>query len=106
MEVQIFEGSEIVTLAVQGEIEVYSLPQFSKLAEAQFGGAKKVMLDLEKLDYIDSSGLGYIVTLHERLANNGQELVLSNLQAHVNRVFKITRLDRILNIVSGEPVGG
>ncbi len=85
MEVQIFEGEDLVTLQVKGEIEVYSLPEFSKIAETQLGGAKRVTLDLEKLDYIDSSGLGYIVTLHERLEKNGQELVLVNLQPHVNR---------------------
>ncbi|MCP4548354.1 MAG: STAS domain-containing protein [bacterium] len=105
MEVEIYEGDDLVTLQVKGEIEVYSLPEFSKIAEAQLGIAKRVTLDLEKLDYIDSSGLGYIVTLHERLQKNDQELVLINLQSHVNRVFKITRLDQILCIASQEPVG-
>ncbi|MBM4118816.1 STAS domain-containing protein [bacterium] len=94
------EGTQ-VTLSVKGEIEVYSLPEFSRQVEALLDGPATVVLDLEALDYIDSSGLGFLVTLHERMERQGQRLILANLRSHVTRVFKITRLDQILDIRSG-----
>ena len=98
MEINTNESGDLVTLFVKGEIEVYSLPEFSRLAESYLGGPRKMILDFKDLDYIDSSGLGFIVTLHERMERQDQHLSLVNMRPHVARVFKITRLDRILDI--------
>ena len=98
MEIKTIEQDEQVTLRVQGEIEIYSLPDFSRLAESFLGGPRNLTIDVKHMDYIDSSGLGFLVTLHERLERQGQHLRLVNMNAHVARVFKITRLDRILDI--------
>lgn len=98
MEVRTSQGDAQVTLSIKGEIEVYSLPEFSRLAESYLGGPRELVLDLEGLEYIDSSGLGFLVTLHERMERGGQRLLLCNLRSHVARVFKITRLDQILDI--------
>lgn len=103
MEIRCVDNGDQVTLSVKGEIEVYSLPEFSRMAESYLGGPKELHLDMTGLEYIDSSGLGFLVTLHERMERQGQKLVLANLRSHVARVFKITRLDQILDISSEEP---
>lgn len=103
MEIRSVDKGDQVTLHVKGEIEVYSLPEFSRMAEAQLGGPKELILDLDELEYIDSSGLGFLVTLHERMERQGQKLQLLNMRSHVARVFKITRLDQILDIGAEEP---
>ena len=95
-----------VTLEVSGEIEVYSLPDFTRMAESYVGGSQDLVIDLKQLEYIDSSGLGFLVTLHDRLERNGQHLRLVNMPSHVSRVFTITRLDKILNITALEPTAG
>ena len=106
MEVKRNVTDELVTLTVSGEIEVYSLPDFTRLAESFVGGPKNLVIDLKELEYIDSSGLGFLVTLHDRLERNDQHLSLVNMPTHVARVFKITRLDRILDITCLEPTAG
>lgn len=103
MEIRSVDNGDQVTLSVKGEIEVYSLPEFSRMAESYLGGPKELHLELSGLEYIDSSGLGFLVTLHERMARQGQKLVLGNLRSHVERVFRITRLDQILEIRSDQP---
>lgn len=103
MEIRSVDKGDQVILSVKGEIEVYSLPEFSRMAESYLGGPKELRLDLSGLEYIDSSGLGFLVTLHERMDRQGQRLVLMHLRSHVARVFKITRLDQILDINSEEP---
>jgi len=98
MQISCLEDQDLVTIAVEGELEVYSLPEFSRLAESYLGGPARLVLDMERLEYIDSSGLGFLVTLHERLQRQSQSLRVVNLQPHVARVFRITRLDQILDI--------
>jgi anti-sigma B factor antagonist len=105
MEVQQERQDDRVTLFVKGEIEVYSLTEFSKIAEAHLGGPRELVMDFEELEYIDSSGLGFLVTLHERLTRQGQHLKMINLRPHVARVFKITHLDRILDIAQAQTIG-
>jgi anti-anti-sigma factor len=103
MEIKTLEKDGQVTLHVRGEIEVYSLPDFSRHAESYLGGPRELVVDMRDLDYVDSSALGFLVTLHERMERQGQHLRLINMNAHVARVFKITRLDRVLDISCREP---
>ncbi len=95
-----------VTLEVSGEIEVYSLPDFTRMAESYVGGSQDLIIDLKDLEYIDSSGLGFLVTLHDRLERNGQHLKLINMPTHVSRVFTITLLDKIFDLSAMDPTTG
>ena len=64
-------------------------------------GQKNIILDLEKVSYIDSSGLSAILVANRLCVNNGGLLVLCNLGPHVTKLVEISQLDSTLNIVSG-----
>lgn len=57
-------------------------------------GASRVILDLEAVDFIDSSGLGAIVAAMKAL-EPGQRLDLAGLTPMVEKVFRLTRMDTI-----------
>lgn len=61
------------------------------------GGPDLIILDLSKVEFIDSSGLGAIVAA---LKNLGQErrLALAGLTPTVERVFQLTRMDSIFSV--------
>ena len=61
------------------------------------GGAGPVILDLDRVDFIDSSGLGAIVATMKHL---GKErcLHLAALAPNVDRVFRLTRMDTVFPI--------
>lgn len=68
------------------------------LAEALNGledSVEKLVLDLEKLEYIASSGLRQIIVAHRQM--NG-ELVIRHLTPEVREVMKMTGLDKLLQI--------
>jgi anti-anti-sigma factor len=52
------------------------------------------------MEYIDSSGLGVIVSLHKRCKLNGGRLAICSLNDTLMRLFKLTSLDKALNIYS------
>ncbi|MDP6419400.1 MAG: STAS domain-containing protein [Candidatus Krumholzibacteria bacterium] len=87
-------------LQIQGEIEVFTLPELRESAEDCLGGAEEIIFHLGELEYIDSAGLGYLVDLNERFRARGQRLLLVELTEHVSKILRITHLDRILEIQS------
>lgn len=57
----------------------------------------RVVLDLCKVDFIDSSGLGAIVAAMKQLSS-GRRLELAALSPTVDRVFRLTRMDSVFTI--------
>ena len=60
-------------------------------------GFKIVVLDLQKVHFIDSSGLGAIVATMKHLAPD-RKLVLAGLTPAVDKVFRLTRMDTVFSL--------
>lgn len=60
-------------------------------------GELHLLLDLNCVEFIDSSGLGAILSILKRLGNDG-ELAICGMQEPVASLFKLARMDRILKI--------
>lgn len=95
------KGIEIVTL--QGDLDFHSSPElraeFVKLADSQ---APAVVVNLSKVNYIDSSGLAAFVELFQKMKRYNGKLVLCALSAGVKSVFEIAKLDSIFRLAAGE----
>ncbi len=60
-------------------------------------GPDRVVLDMHKVDFVDSSGLGAIVAAMKLLAPD-KRLELSGLTPDVDKVFRLTRMDSVFSI--------
>lgn len=60
-------------------------------------GNRRVVLDLSKVDFIDSSGLGAILSVLKMIGKEG-ELTICGLTEPVASMFKLTRMDRVFTI--------
>ncbi|MGM0607872.1 MAG: STAS domain-containing protein [Candidatus Muiribacteriota bacterium] len=58
----------------------------------------KIVLDLEKVEFISSQGLGILVINYKPAAEKGGYIGLCNLNDSIKRVMEITRLDKVLKI--------
>ena len=67
-----------------------------RMREVTEGGAQRIVLDLSRVDFIDSSGLGAIVASMKQLG--GRRLDLAGLSPTVQKVFRLTRMDTIFAI--------
>ena len=62
-------------------------------------GAKVVQIDLSETAYIDSSGLGVLVSIHKRTQAVQGRLILTGVQGMVAELLARTRLNKVLTIV-------
>ena len=65
------------------------------LRECAEQGDRRVVLNLERLNFMDSSGLGSLVSGSKLLESQGGQMRIVNARGPVRNVFQITRLDRI-----------
>jgi len=65
-------------------------------------GAKIVLLNFTNLDYMNSSGIGLLVTLLVRTQRKGQRLAAFGLSDHYREIFQLTRLDEVITVHDDE----
>lgn len=70
-----------------------------KLIELTEQGKSRFMFDMQKLNYIDSSGLGVLVAIHKRAIERGGGIVVRGLQGAVKELFQLTRLNKVFEII-------
>jgi anti-anti-sigma factor len=91
---------DTVHLCLCGEFDLACEPEFrERLRSLDGNGFRKVVLDLQEVTFIDSTGLRLILGLWERSVEEGFALVLVKGPEAVHRVFEITGLQQVLPIV-------
>lgn len=71
-------------------------------AEAFEKGYIHVLIDFSETDYVDSTGLGTIVSLHKQSLMKAGSIAFVNFDENIKKLLKMTALDRILNIFESE----
>jgi anti-sigma B factor antagonist len=72
------------------------------IRELAEGGEKKILLSLYDVDYIDSSGIGELVSAYTTVRNAGGELKLLHLTKRVHDILQITRLFTVFDVQTEE----
>ena len=67
-------------------------------ARASTDGLRAVVLNFEGLQYMNSSGIGLLVTLLVRAHRQGQQVLAYGLSEHYRQIFELTRLDEAVGI--------
>ena len=89
----------VVVVAVDGQLIVGNRQELKqKVLDALDGGARKFVIDFSKTGYIDSSGLGVLVSLSKKIREQGGELRLAGLNADLQTLFELTKLDTLFSI--------
>ena len=88
-----------VVIVVRGEVDIATAPKLrEKLVELASGGAKQVVVDLEAVEFLDSTGLGVLIGGMKRLRGLEGDLTLVCTQPRILKVFEITGLNRAFTI--------
>lgn len=93
----------IPILKVEGKIDPDNSPEFiCQVRTLAKSNSNIIIVDLHKTTFLDSAAIGIICSVHIHLNEAGKKLEImtdSSPDGFVNQLFKITGLDRILNII-------
>lgn len=83
-------------LEVEGEVDVYTAPKLrDRLVELISGGNHRIVVDLEGVGFMDSTGLGSLVAGLKRIKEHEGTLALVCTREPVLKVLSITGLDKV-----------
>ena len=91
--------ADTADITAHGEIDLATVSSLrSAITTALAEGARHLVLHLEGVTYIDSSGLGTLIGAHKRVASSGGSMTVRCNRPRILRLFAITGLDRVLTI--------
>jgi len=86
-------------ISLSGEIDIYNAPELKdnmlKLIEENKGD---ILIDCADLKYIDSTGLGVLISALRRVKEYNGKITIKNLKPYIYRIFAITGLDKVFTI--------
>ena len=86
-------------VGVTGELELATAPRLRQQVVSLVGeGHTRIVLDLSRVDFVDSVGLGVIVSVLKRVRGRAGDLVVVGAVPRVRALFELTRLDEIIEL--------
>ncbi|MDR1293218.1 MAG: STAS domain-containing protein [Clostridiales Family XIII bacterium] len=80
-----------------GEMDISNAHQLKQQIETAYAAhATDIYLNLERLSYIDSTGLGVIIGVYGTIRGNGHKTIIVNPKDNVRKLLRITSLDKVL----------
>jgi anti-sigma B factor antagonist len=90
----------IVIVSVDGQLIVGNRQDLKNLVhEALDRGGRKFVIDCTRTGYIDSSGLGALVSMSRKVRESGGELRIAGLNEDLRALFELTKLDTLFRIL-------
>jgi anti-sigma B factor antagonist len=86
-------------LAVSGEVDVATVPRLREQLHGLVAqGSNRIIVDLDGVDFLDSTGLGVLVGALKRVRSNDGELSLVCTQPRIRKVFEVTGLTKVFSL--------
>lgn len=99
---QTHSGNVLIVKPLEKRIDAATATEFKeKLSEWIGSGNRRIVLNLSEVDFIDSSGLGAIVSGLKKIGNDGN-LVICTVREPVMSLFRLTRMNRVFDIFASE----
>lgn len=93
------ERNGFSVLAVSGEVDVATVPRLREQLHGLVAqGSNKIVVNLDAVDFLDSTGLGVLVGALKRVRSNDGDLSLVCTQPRIRKVFEVTGLTKVFDL--------
>ncbi len=107
LDINIERSESICTVTLGGEVDVYTAPRLKEsLVSAIQDGCVNVVVDMENVGFIDSSGLGVLVSALRRAREREGTVRVVCTRDNILKIFRITGLDKVFPIFSDAAEAG
>ena len=94
---------DVSIIDIEGEVTAFGEPVLMEAySQASSEGVRSIVLNFSRLEYMNSGGIGLLVTLLIRAQRQGQRLCAFGLNAHYQQIFQLTRLSEAITIFEDE----
>lgn len=102
-----FEASDVGGIRVvqfEGQVRISTQNDFKDYLDAlsEEYGKKTALLNMMKVSYMNSAGIGIIVDSFKKFREKGGRLTMCNLSQDISRLFEVTKLNRFIEIFESE----
>jgi anti-sigma B factor antagonist len=101
MEITVDKDSNRIIFKLDGSLDIYTSLDLKIALEKHIdGNTANVIIDMEKLTYIDSSGIGILIKSLNFVQGHNSKLYIANLKPVIEKVFKVSGLTAYFEILS------
>jgi anti-sigma B factor antagonist len=98
--VEVRDGERAVVIGVSGELDLASSPELQReLDRGTSSDAELLIIDLRRLEFMDSTGLSVLVRAHQRATESGKRLAVVKGPQQVQRLLSLTGVADRLTVV-------
>jgi anti-sigma B factor antagonist len=96
------QGDAIIVNVLSNRLDAQGADEFKeKLSGLISDGNRSIILDISRVDFVDSSGLGAMVSVFKAIGEDGEMVICGSSEAAM-RMFKLTRMNRVFRIFENE----
>ena len=89
---------KLQTIKLIGDLDVYSEEDFKSFIDQEIDPKKDITIDLNDLDYLDSTGLGMFMNIYKMVKENDGQIKVINAKENIKKLFKITDLSQLFDM--------
>jgi len=94
----------VLIVRIEGELDMHSAYEFRQTVDDALdkNGAKNILLNLDGVNFIDSSGLGVILGRYKKISVLGGTMLAAHIQPQVAKIFELSGLLKIMKVFDNE----
>lgn len=92
------ELDQEIVLFLDGEVDLGNIKGLEDALRMARAGSKNLVIDMEHVRFIDSTGIGLLVKTYKVLKQDNRSIEVRNARGNVRKVFKITCLEDVFNM--------
>ena len=96
--IEAFPEGRHVVLAVRGDVDIATAGALREELAATIGEYEGVVVDLDDVGFLDSTGLGVLVAAYNKAAGAGRKVVLARPQRIVKNALRLVQVDTVIDV--------
>ncbi|NYB76016.1 MULTISPECIES: anti-sigma factor antagonist [Sedimentibacter] len=100
MNLEFLESGQTLTIKLKGDLDHHSADESRVLIDKKINEGKynKIVIDLKKLDFIDSSGIGFVIGRYKLIRKRNGVIEITNASSKVRKILDMSGIGKIISI--------
>lgn len=99
-EIIVDKNKDLITVKTKGELDIYSTPEvLEDMTQVIEDHDMDLLLDMSELEYLDSSGLGALISVLKELKEKNKVFYIKGINPRIRNLFKITKIEDMFEFV-------